>query len=144
RDLFAHHAAVFDRVRSQVRTFADTEAQAAVTTEQVRAVLKLLGGDITRTPDVRSAALALAADERQVNEYAGALTILLNNLDDWDWPAEGFELRALWSRTKWRPYLDEDLLTLLFQSLVGFRWGVLLKQIFRGNLNRGQSYAGNP
>lgn len=125
--LFRHHDPAFARLREAVRAFADGGAQAAASPADVRAVLRLIGDDITRTPDVRRQALAVATDELQVNEYAGALTVQLNNLDDWDWPASGFELRPLWSRTRWRPYLDEDLLTLLFQNLVGLRWGMTLK-----------------
>jgi hypothetical protein len=125
--IFRHHDAAFAGVRVAVRAFAENGAQAAASTADVRAVLRLIGDDITRTPDVRRQALAVATDDLQVNEYAGALTVLLNNLDEWDWPAGGFELRPLWSRTRWRPYLDEDLLTLLFQNLVGLRWGMTLK-----------------
>src|SRR5262249_52511693 len=90
-------------------------------------LLQVIGGDITRAPDLRRQALAAASDALQANEFAGALTILVNNLADWDWPREGFALRPLWSRTKWRPYLDEDLLTQLFQGVVGYRWGVTLE-----------------
>src|SRR5205807_2565655 len=63
------------------------------------------------------------------------LTILLHNLGDWRWPEEGLTLRSLWTRNKWRPYLDEELLTLLFLQLVGLRWGMHLRELFDDHLN---------
>src|SRR5207253_15248 len=36
---------------------------------------------------------------------------------------------------KWRPYLDEELLTLLFLQLVGLRWGMRLRELFDDHLN---------
>src|SRR5262249_50514420 len=134
-DIFRRHEAAFADVRATVHTFTETGAQAAVSPDEARAVLRLIGDDITRTPDLRRQAQAVAHDDLQANEFAGALTVLLHNLDDWNWPAEGFALRPLWSRTRWRPYLDEDLLTLLFQNLVGLRWGMTLKTAFQNALN---------
>jgi hypothetical protein len=142
--VFDRHRPLFEAVRASVRACAEKEALATVTTDLVRGILKILGNDITRAPDVRRQALESANDPLLVNEMAGALTVLVNNLDDWDWPAEGFPLRPLWSRTKWRPYLDEDLLTLLFQSLVGLRWGVLLRQLFNQYFNHPQNPIGAP
>jgi hypothetical protein len=136
RGLFDRHKAAFKSIRSQVRAFAAKEAQAPVTPEHVRALLKTVSNDITRRPDLRQQAMALASDPMQTNELAGTLTILLHNLDRWAWPVEGFALRPLWSRTKWRPYLDEDLLTQLFQALVGLRWGIFLKGSFERELSQ--------
>ncbi|MCI0463168.1 MAG: hypothetical protein L0Z62_39990 [Gemmataceae bacterium] len=136
RSLFAQHRATFQAVRHDLREFAAREAQAAVPPELVRGLLKVIGGDITRAPELRHQALAAATDALQANEFAGALTILINNLAGWNWPQEGFALRPLWSRTKWRPYLDEDLLTQLFQGVVGYRWGVTLRQTFSRHINQ--------
>ena len=59
----------------------------------------------------------------QVTELAGVATILLNSLDEWDWPADGVPMRAVWVKVKHRPYLDEDLVTAVFLYVVGLRWG---------------------
>ena len=54
-----------------------------VTTELVQGILRILGNDITRAPEIRRHALDAADNPLLVNEFAGALTVLLNNLDDW-------------------------------------------------------------
>jgi hypothetical protein len=126
--LFDRYRPAWDDLRTTIQSWAEKEVEAAVTTELVQGILKILGDDITREPEIRRRALDAANSPLVVNELAGALTVLMNNLDDWAWSEEGFDLKPLWSRTKYRPYLEEDLLTLLFQSLVGLRWGVLLRQ----------------
>src|SRR5262249_19287773 len=65
RGLFARHQATFKAVRKQLREFAAKEAQAAVPAELVRGLLKVIGGDITRAPDLRREALAAASDALQ-------------------------------------------------------------------------------
>jgi hypothetical protein len=130
--LFERNRAVFDAVRESVRLFGEGSAFRPVEDDEVRALLGALGRDIYRQASLRRQAVATLASNTQVHEYAGVLTILLSNLPEWDWPAEGVELRPLWTRNKWRPYLDEDLLTILFLQLIGLRWGMHLKGVVRG------------
>jgi hypothetical protein len=134
--LFERNRRAFDKVRGALAEFGDGPALAPATAEEVKALLANLGRDIYRHPRLRRQATAALVSETQVTEYATALTILLINLDDWDWPAEGIELRPLWTRTKWRPYLDEDLVTILFLQLIGLRWGMKLKLAFLYGLAR--------
>jgi hypothetical protein len=137
-DLFRRNEAVFAGARQAVRSFGEREALAPVSDDEVRALLGALGRDIYRQPSLRRQAVATLSGNTQVHEYAGVLTILLNNLAEWDWPAEGLELRPLWTRNKWRPYLDEDLLTILFLQLIGLRWGIKLKGLISPLLREGR------
>ena len=103
--------------------------------DEVRALLNALVRDIYRLPGLRQQASITVASGTMVHEYAGGLTILLSNLDEWNWPEQGVELRPVWTRNKWRPHLDEDLLTLLFLQLVGLRWGMFFKSWARTGMN---------
>jgi hypothetical protein len=130
-DLFERNRPSFDAVRAAVRTYGEQGVFSPVQDEEVRALLGALARDIYRQAALRRQAVATLSSDTQVHEYTGVLTILLSNLDEWDWPAEGIELRPLWTRNKWRPYLDEDVLTVLFLQLVGLRWGMRLKSLAR-------------
>jgi hypothetical protein len=135
RQVFARHETIFAKVRDSVRKFGEGEARAPVTPDEVKALLGMLAGGIYRQPAVRRLAAATLASSTLVTEYAGALTILLHNLNEWSWPPEGVPLRSLWTRNRWRPYLDEDMVTVLFLQLVGLRWGMHLKRLFRRDVD---------
>ncbi len=135
RGLLSRHPKVLEEVRKDVQAFGDGESRAPVSTDEVKALLGMLAGSVYRQPQLRQQAIAIRSSDVQVAEYAGALTILLHHLEEWDWPEEGLTLRTLWVRNKWRPYLDEDLLTLLFLQLLGLRWGMRLKSQFQQHIN---------
>ena len=132
--IFERNAAHFTPVRAGVQSFGEGEALAPVKNEEVKALLALLAGDIYRQSSIRRQAAAVRGSDTLVNEYAGVLTVLVNNLGSWNWPADGVEGRGLWARGKWRPYLDEDFVTLLFLELIGLRWGMRLKSLAQENL----------
>jgi hypothetical protein len=54
-------------------------------------------------------------------ELADALAILLDHLDEWHRSQEGILPRPLWTLTKWRLCLDEDLPTACFLEILGQR-----------------------
>jgi hypothetical protein len=122
----------FTSLRQQIQTFGVQGSLAPASDDEVTALLSGLARDVYRTPELRRKASTTLGNATLVHEYAGGLTILVNNLSEWDWPADGVALRAVWTRNKWRPYLDEDLLTLLFLQLVGLRWGMLIKNQWAG------------
>ncbi len=109
-------------ITAAVETFARTDALAPVRTDEIPPVLARLAADPYLTPALRRQAAEAQRSGTQLTELTGVATILLNSLDEWDWPEPGPALRAVWVRVKHRPYLDEDLLTALFLEIVGLRW----------------------
>ncbi|HYT91646.1 MAG TPA: reverse transcriptase domain-containing protein [Gemmataceae bacterium] len=127
---------VFEGLRGVLRPkataiaeFARSEALAPVRSEEVPPVLDRLASDPYLAPALRRQAAEARRSATQLTELAGALTILLNSLDEWDWPDEVPSLRAVWVRVKHRPYLDADLITSLFLEIVGLRWAQKLKPL---------------
>jgi hypothetical protein len=92
-------------------------------------VLEELGADIYQAPPLRREARRFAGNAGLHKELADALTILIGELATWDWPAEGFPVRALWTRNKWRLYLEEDLPTASLLAVLGTRWADLLSRL---------------
>ena len=127
--LFEQHAAVFGSLRDGIRGYADKEAQAPATVQEVYALLSVIAADTFAPAERRRQATVARASQTHLSEYAGVLTVLLNNLSDWQWPTEGVALRPLWKFGKWRPHLDEDLVNGLFLQLIGLRWGMKIKQL---------------
>jgi hypothetical protein len=66
-------------------------------------------------------------------ELADALTILLAELHTWDWPRDGLATRALWTRNKWRLYLDVDLPTACLLEMLGEFWTRFLSRVLGYN-----------
>ena len=73
--VLGRYETVLRELRDEVQRFATGEALATPDAKQVRAVLKSIGRDRQRRRALRRRANAAAADEVQVNEYAGVLTI---------------------------------------------------------------------
>lgn len=138
RDFFVRNEQHFAKWRESVQEFVDKEALAPVTSEEMIWLLGSVGGSIYRQPTLRKLALEIKNNTALVAEYASVVTILLQNLEEWDWSADGINLHSLWVRHRWRPYLNEDLVTLLFLQLIGLRWGMQFKSlaqtyVFSGN-----------
>jgi hypothetical protein len=127
--LFQQHRKVFSSVVAGVKEFAETKAQAPATGEEVYALLSVVAADTFAPPERRRLAALARGSPTHLSEYAGVLTVLLNNLPDWHWPTEGVPLRPLWKFGKWRPHLDEDLVNGLLLQLIGLRWGMQLKEL---------------
>ncbi|HEY8503053.1 MAG TPA: reverse transcriptase domain-containing protein [Gemmataceae bacterium] len=92
-------------------------------------VIDQMAEDIYQPPRLRSEARQFAANPQWTKELADALTILCSELRTWDWPAEGVGTRALWTRNKWRLYLDLDLPTAALAAVIGDRLAQSLSEI---------------
>ena len=101
---------------------------------ELTALLNWLAGDIYQPPALRREARRFAGNDLLRKELADALTIMLAELHTWDWPAEGLATRALWTRNKWRLYLEEDLPTACLLDVVASRWVEILEELI-GNQN---------
>jgi hypothetical protein len=105
------------------------EFSAAVGKSGLAEVLKGLAENIYQPPRLRREARRFTANEPLRKELADALTILLAELHTWDWPGGGLPTRALWTRNKWRLYLDEDLPTACLLGILGRRWIEVLDRL---------------
>lgn len=128
RDLFGKYASFFTPLKNAMTEFGDKDAMAPVSIDEVKALLNHQARDDFRQYPLRKAALSALSDATACNEIADTISILLNNLDDWQWPSEGETPISTWKNQKWRPYLQEDLIHLLFVQLIGLRWGMALKR----------------
>jgi hypothetical protein len=126
---FAGLRGVLRPLAEKVGAFARSEAFAPIKNEEVLAVLGLLAGDPYRAPALRRQAVAVRGSATQITELAGVATILLNSLDEWEWPSQGVPLHAVWVHVKYRPYLQEDFITALFLELIGRRWAEMLQPL---------------
>ncbi|HJT76534.1 MAG TPA: reverse transcriptase domain-containing protein, partial [Gemmataceae bacterium] len=126
--LFAGMAPGLAEVTERLRERCHEELREPVDVGELTPVLQRLGRDIYQPPGLRREARRFAANELLGKELADALTILVAELHTWDWPAEGLTKRALWTRNKWRLYLNEDLPTACLLELVAGRWSTILDQ----------------
>ncbi|KAI8804952.1 hypothetical protein BJ742DRAFT_423929 [Cladochytrium replicatum] len=136
-------------VRKTVREYAKKGISKKVTANEVRAAVDSICRDnlVDQTAKQQLRDLVSGSD-MLVNEYVGVLTVMLNNVDEWDWPAGSGEsatanksdalkqgekkepptMRVRRNRSyKYRAFIDEDILTAVFLQIVGVRWSVKLK-----------------
>lgn len=95
------------------------------------AFLKPISMDPFRSASVRGQAQRFLLDPMLLKELTDALTILIDHLDEWDWPASGVPAQAQFARSKWRLVLDEDLPTALFLDYLGERWRFVFDSLWR-------------
>lgn len=120
--LFDEFGTSLDDLAERVEEACRKEVERLVSTHELQSVLERIANDIYRPADLRSEARRFAKSAELRKELADALTILVAELPSWDWPEEGLETRALWTRNKWRLYLVEDLPTACLLETLGARW----------------------
>jgi hypothetical protein len=98
--------------------------------------LTRIATDIYRSPRVRREGREFLANRELLKELQDALDIFLADLPTWDWPAEGLSVRPLWTRNKWRLYLDLDLPTACLLEAVGASWVFIWNELFGYSNNR--------
>lgn len=85
----------------------------------VRWLLKQAASDANLAPSTRAAAAQASRAEGLVGELADVLSILLEHLGEWSWPAEGSSLWVKVEHGKPRLMLEEGLVDALFVKLMG-------------------------
>lgn len=81
-----------------------------------------IANNIYQPAQVRKEAADFLTNAELLKELTDALTIFLSELDNWDWPLQGLDVRTLWTRNKWRPFLDVDLPTACLLEAVDMSW----------------------
>src|SRR5262249_4560313 len=136
-DLFAAAELDTEETQKHMRATVDEDAYSRVLADELEPLLEQISRDSYRSPATRSQALRFLHNDLLQRELADALTILLDNLRDWSWPAKGVSVQALLSHTKWRLFLDEELQPACLLALLGGRWqGVFLRVLGEQHGNR--------
>jgi reverse transcriptase-like protein len=94
------------------------------------AMLQSIAKDVYRPASVRAEAQRFLGSPTLLKELSDALTIMLDHLDEWDWPEQGVPVSVRWVRTKWRLFTDEDLPATCLLELLGERWQYIFSQIW--------------
>jgi hypothetical protein len=97
---------------------------------ELAAVLEYVSSSPHHAPLIRTQAQRVLVDPLLQKELADALTIMLDHLDEWQRPQEGILPHPLWTLTKWRLCLDEDLPTACFLEILGQRWQSIFQHFF--------------
>jgi Reverse transcriptase (RNA-dependent DNA polymerase) len=95
------------------------------------AMLQGIAKDVYRPASVRAEAQRFLGSPTLLKELSDALTIMLDHLDEWDWPEQGIPVSVRWVRTKWRLFIDEDLSTTCLLELLGERWQYIFSQMWK-------------
>ena len=113
------------------RTSSDITYQADGTpVSDLGAMLQSIAKDVYRPAAVRAEAQRFLGSPTLLKELSDALTIMLDHLDEWDWPERGVPVDVRWVRTKWRLFTDEDLPATCLLELLGERWQYIFGQVW--------------
>jgi hypothetical protein len=97
---------------------------------ELKAILKKIRDAIHYSAAIRSQAQNFLADDVLLKEFADALTIMLEHIDEWKWNEAGVPTHASLHMSKWRLFLDEDLPTLCLLEILGQRWQTAFALLF--------------
>jgi hypothetical protein len=118
-----------DKIKKAVHKFIEEEVLKPVSKQEAEYCIRAMKAHPYHHLALKSEIGAILGNDALINELAGTVTILLNNFEQWDWSKEGVTLNCLWTKHKWRPYNNGDLLHTLFLEVVGMRWGMAIRKI---------------
>ncbi|HYF65737.1 MAG TPA: reverse transcriptase domain-containing protein [Herpetosiphonaceae bacterium] len=124
------HGAVLDQIfaagfgaKARARLAEKITADPAeIDGDELRYILQRIAKDPFYAAATRAEARSLANDPIMRKELGDALTIMRDQPAAWRWPAAGVAAEARWARTRWRLFLQEDLLTACFHQVVASHW----------------------
>jgi hypothetical protein len=122
-----YQAIIADALPEQAETADDFKfLRGQVHVNELQNTLSRIQSDTYRSPSLRREAQRYAGNQALVNEFAGALTIILENLDEWRW--ENIAPRVVWMRRRWRLVFDEDLAAACLLTILATRWTEVLNK----------------
>jgi hypothetical protein len=92
--------------------------------------LATIAGSIYQPSAIRREAKRFLDDGVLNSQYEDALRVATRDLGSWSWPKEGVAIRALWTRNKWRLYLDLSLVQLSIVNSFGHFWSQAIAECF--------------
>lgn len=123
------HHALLDQLAAAVRLDPEDEKtiiRGLVTDKEIKTTVGVIRKDPFRTAAIRAEAQQFMNNPRWMQELSDALTIMLDNLDEWTWNAEGVPAFTMWARSKWRLFISEDFGTACLLELLGRRLETVL------------------
>jgi hypothetical protein len=81
-------------------------------------------------PAVRREAKRFTEDAVLTMQFMDALRVETRDMVTWDWPRDGMGSRALWTRNKWRLYLNQTLVEISLAHCFGAFWASTLENSF--------------
>ncbi|KAJ3041306.1 hypothetical protein HDV00_009578 [Rhizophlyctis rosea] len=120
---------MFEGVQKAVAEFGANLVKRRVSAAEVRASMEALLSSDLLSAGRQAAVRKLTSDDSAVDELATSLTLMIADLDDWNWAPEG--VRGVFRRQvsgRYRCFYDEDLVTAIFLQHVGAQWSVFLRQ----------------
>lgn len=85
----------------------------------VKETAEIFAGNTHRSARLRQQAERVAKDDILCNEIADALTLMIDHINEWQWPEEGIHAFTKKAGDKWRLFLDEDLPSAIFLNIYG-------------------------
>jgi hypothetical protein len=134
------HAALLDQVFAFERSPKSQAALAKkiaaapgeVDADGLRMILARIAKDPFYAAATRADARSFLNDANMRKELGDALTIMLDQQAAWRWPAAGVAAEAQWARTRWRLFLQEDLVTACFHQVVAEHWRGIFEDFCAG------------
>ncbi len=106
---------------------------AEIDSDRVCSILRRIAKDSFYSPATRAEARQLLADPIMLKELADGLMIMRQQLATWRWPKAGVTAVANYARTKWRLFLQEDLVTACLHHVVAEHWQAYFAEFCRSN-----------
>lgn len=98
--------------------------------------LAVIAGNIYLPPAVRQEARRFLDDAVLQTQLVDALRVVTQDLRDWTWPADGVTSRALWTRNKWRLYVNLSLVQLCVLDSFGELWASAVEDAWTDTAQR--------
>ncbi|KAJ3129755.1 hypothetical protein HK098_000124 [Nowakowskiella sp. JEL0407] len=148
-------------IRNAILEYSKSGINSKATSAEILAAIDSICRDNLVDSNGKQQLRDISSNDMLLNEYAGIVTILLNDVTRWDWPAGSFhsldadgnpesmiyridesapKMRIRKNRSfKYRAFIDEDTITALFLQVIGVRWSVRFKQLLRAFIHKFQS-----
>lgn len=124
-------------LREETRKAADEHVYTPLTytprgNVELETILDRITNDHYRSSALRSQARRFRQNPTLLKELSDALAILVDHIEEWDWPQDGVAAHVEWAGNKWRLFLDEDLPTACLLELLGSRWQEAIERVLSG------------
>jgi hypothetical protein len=130
-----------DRLRDAPGKIAGTIDEAVADGDNAAISLGTVAQNIYLPAEVRAEAKRFRDDHVLGTEFVDALRVVTRDPRDWAWPMEGVAARALWTRNKWRLYLDLSLVQIGLVTSFGNFWSGPIEDCFSSAVHKIQRLA---
>ncbi len=123
-------------IEASIAPAIGTVSLARVEQQELDIILEQIGHDPNRMDTLRRQAQSTLLNPILRKEFADALSIMLEGVDSWMWPATGLATHISWTPNKWRLFLDDDLPTACLLEILGMRWQAAVESVLKQESSR--------